>query len=1073
MSFIHLQVRSGYSLLSSTVKIEELVTRARELQFPAIALTDENVLYGVMPFYEACQAHGIKPIIGMMATIMDEHGHTDQLVLLAKNNDGYRQLVHIATAIQMNDGKGISLLDFSHHTSELIGMTCGVYGRVEQHLLNGEIEQAEAIVQTYAKLFQRGDFYINVQRHGLQEQEHLLSLLFEHSKRWDIPLVATNDVRYMYKEDALALECLLAMKHGKKMADPTRPRLATNEYLLKSAYEMAALFSNGYEAVEETVRIAQRCHVTFESKKWFMPRYPVPSGKTADEYLQTWCWEQLTKRFPDRPQAYVARLQYELQIIQQMNFSDYFLIVADFVRFARERGILTGPGRGSAAGSLVASILGITQVDPLQYGLLFERFLNPARLSLPDIDIDFPDDRREEVIRYIEQKYGPDHVAQIVTFGTFGMRSAVREVGRVFDVDESEIQQTLATGSFDHTRPWHYVAQRIEGLPKHTSVHAAGIVISPRPLTDIIPLQSGQTTTYVTQYAMDALERLGLLKFDLLALKNLTMIEQMIQSIEQRTGHRLSFENMPIDDQKTYALFSQGDTFGVFQLESEGMKRVLRELQPTTFEDIVAVNALFRPGPMEQIPTYIARKHGREPIRYMHDDLQSILQSTYGVIVYQEQIMKIAEQMAKFSLAQADLLRRAISKKDVGQMEKEKKHFIEGCIQNGYDAHLANELYELIVRFAGYGFNRSHAVAYSYIAYMLAYIKAHYPLDFYAAVLTNVSGQKEKMMQCVHELRSKKIRLLPPSVARSEGHFTVDDNGIRFGLLAIKQVSVAFVKEVIRERQKRPFSDFFDFVSRLRLEPSQRKMVEAFIFSGCFDEFRIERATLYASIDVAIEHAELMNFSLHVQPKYVQAEPLSLIDQLKYEKQWLNVYVSPHPVESFSHFYSMWGAKRMYEWTKENVNHGKVIVYVEEVTRKRTKKGEEMAFATICDDSDEWQAVVFPTSYRRFHDLLQQGSILYMEGKIEQRSSGWHLIVQQVRKPVCVYIKIDEQHASPVVLKQLKDVLTAHRGHAPVILYYETERKKVQLSHEYAVSLNDESIRQLTALLGDGNVVVK
>ncbi|MBB5355180.1 DNA polymerase-3 subunit alpha [Anoxybacillus mongoliensis] len=1073
MSFIHLQVRSGYSLLSSTVKIEELVTRARELQFLAIALTDENVLYGAIPFYETCQAHGIKPIIGMIATVIHEYGHTDQLVLLAKNNDGYRQLVHIATMIQMNDGKGISLCDLSRYTSELIGITSGLHGRIEQHLLNGEIAQAEALAQMYTEIFQKGDFYINVQQHGLQEQAKLLPLLLEYSKRWNIPLVATNDVRYIYKEDALACECLLAMKHGKKMNDTSRPRLAANEYDLKSADEMVSLFSMCHEAVKETICIAERCHVTFEHEQWHMPRYPVPSETTADEYLQTWCFRELTRRFPERPQAYVDRLQYELQIIQQMNFSDYFLIVADFVRFARERGIFIGPGRGSAAGSLVAYILGITQVDPLQYGLLFERFLNPARLSLPDIDIDFADDRREEVIRYIEQKYGADHVAQIITFGTFGMRSAIREVGRIFDVDEHEIQQTLATGIFNRTRPWHYVAQRIEGLPKHTSVHAAGLVISPHPLTDVVPLQRGQTTTYVTQYAMDALERLGLLKFDLLALKNLTLIEQMIQSIEQRTGHRLSFENMPMDDQKTYALLSQGDTFGVFQLESEGMKRVLRELQPTTFEDIVAVNALFRPGPMEQIPTYISRKHGREQIRYMHDDLQPILQSTYGVIVYQEQIMKIAEQMAGFSLAEADLLRRAISKKDVEQMEKEKKHFVEGCIQNGYDADLANELYELIVRFAGYGFNRSHAVAYSYIAYMLAYIKAHYPLDFYATLLTNVSGQKEKMMQCVYELRNKKIRLLPPSIARSEGHFTVDDNGIRFGLLAIKQVSSTFVKQMIRERQKRPFADFFDFVLRLRIEPSQKKIIEALIFSGCFDEFQIGRATLYASIDVAIEHAELMNVPLNIRPKYVHAEPLSLIDQLKYEKQWLNVYVSPHPVESFSHFYSMWGAKRMYEWIIERAKDGKVIVYVEGVTKKRTKKGEEMVFATICDDSDEWHAIVFPTSYRRFHALLQQGSVLYMEGKIEQRPSGWHLIVQQVRKPVCVYVKIDEQHASPVVLKQLKDVLTAHRGYAPVILYYEKERKKVQLSYEHAVSPSDEVIRKLTTLLGDGNVVVK
>ncbi|MGX1982383.1 DNA polymerase III subunit alpha [Thermolongibacillus altinsuensis] len=1086
MAFVHLQVRSGYSLLTSTVKVDELVKRAKELGFPALALTDENVLYGAIAFYKECKKHQLKPIIGMIADLFDEEGENDQLILLAKNNEGYKNLLKISSLIQTNEKSAISHEQLAHYTNGLIAVTSGWKGRIETLVLGGYFEEAKKLVHLYTELFQRENFYLGVQNHGLPQELQLFELLPSFSVECGIPLVATNNVYYLDREDAFAHDCLLAMKHGKKVNDPDRPRLANDEYYLKSIQEMERLFERIPSALENTIKIAEQCDVELNLGTMMLPRYPVPNGKTADDYLAEWCWEGLKKRLSQPSERYIKRMEHELQIIKRMKFSDYFLIVADFMKFAREQGILTGPGRGSAAGSLVAYALEITQIDPLEYDLLFERFLNPARISFPDIDIDFPDHRREEVIRYIQNKYGEQHVAQIITFGTFGARSALRDVGRVLDVSLEEIQGLLkkipesdgSLKSFAHALPKNKfieTAMKLEGLPRHTSIHAAGIVISAQPLVEAVPVQSGQVTMYVTQYAMDDLEEIGLLKIDLLGLKNLTILEQALKSIEMRTGERLNINDIPHDDAKTYELLSKGDTLGVFQLESEGMKRILRQLQPSTFEDLVAVNALYRPGPMEQIPLYIKRKHGQEKVTYFHDDLKEILQSTYGVLIYQEQIMKIAEKMAGFSLGEADLLRRAISKKDVHLLVHEKKHFIEGCIRKGYSHVIAEQLYKLIVRFAHYGFNRSHAVAYSRISYVLAYLKAHYPCDFYAALLTNSVGNKERMTELIHEIRRKGIALLRPSIHQSGYRFLVEQGAIRYSLLAIKHVSYSFIKEVIEERKKRPFHDFFDFMIRLAVQPSQKKMIEALIFAGCFDEFGVDRATLQQSIDVAIEHAELLATvdSLTLKPKYVEAPPLSVNEKLKYEKELLGTYVSPHPVAAFSHLFALLGAKPIYEWVSAKETYGKMVVYIEEVNRTRTRKGEEMAFLKIHDDSEEMKAVVFPNCYDRFHHVLEKGKVVYLEGKLEWRPNGIHLIVQRAMKPAILYLKIDEHHVSSNVLHQLKNILKKHHGHTPVILYYEKERRKIQLPNEYAVHADEQCLEQLKALLGEGNVALK
>lgn len=687
MKFVHLQCQTVFSLLKSACKIDELVVRAKELGFSSLAITDENVMYGVIPFYKACKKHGIQPIIGLTASIFSEEEEKSYpLVLLAEDEIGYQNLLKISSSIMTKSKEGIPKKWLAHYAKGLIAISPGKDGEIEQLLLEDKEDQAEEVACTYQNMFD--NFYMSLQHHAIQDELLLQEKLPEFISKVNVPVVATNDVRYINQSDALVHECLLSVESGTKMTDPDRPRLKTDQYYLKSSDEMEALFSHTEEAIYNTVKIAERCKVEIPFHVNQLPKFPVPSNETNDTYLRRVCEEGLHKRYGTPKEVHIKRLNHELNVISSMGFSDYFLIVWDFMKYAHENHILTGPGRGSAAGSLVSYVLEITDIDPIEYDLLFERFLNPERVTLPDIDIDFPDIRRDEMIRYVKDKYGQLRVAQIVTFGTLAAKAAIRDIARVMglpprDIDifsklipsklgitlkdayeESQSLREFIQGNLLHERVFE-IAKRVEGLPRHTSIHAAGVIMSQEPLTGSVAIQEGHNDVYVTQYPADALEELGLLKMDFLGLRNLTLLENIIKFIVKKTGKEIDIRNLPLQDEKTFQLLGRGDTTGVFQLESGGMRNVLRGLKPNEFEDIVAVNSLYRPGPMEQIPTFIESKHGKRKIEYLHPDLKPILERTYGVIVYQEQIMQIASKLAGFSLGEADLLRRAVSKKIV------------------------------------------------------------------------------------------------------------------------------------------------------------------------------------------------------------------------------------------------------------------------------------------------------------------------------------------------------------------------------------------------------------------------
>lgn len=1031
VSFIHLHVYSAFSLLTSTASIERLVGDAKAKGYSAIALTDRNVMYGMVSFYKECLKQSIKPIMGLTVDVLSEQKEAIAfpLVLLAKNQTGFQQLLKISSSVQTKSPVGIPVKWLKHYAKGLIAISPGMEGEIEQELLNDNIETAETVLALYQQIFEPGSFYLSMQNHHLPEEQKLQQELIALARAHQVGLVATNQVHYLHQEDAFAQECLLAIKNGHKLKDGERERLPNDQYYLKTPQEMVELFSSLPDALENTVKIAEACNVMMELHKTKLPRYPTEKGLTAEQLLENLCWQGFKERYHDADEAKKKRLAYELTIIKKMNFSDYFLIVWDFMKYARESGILTGPGRGSAAGSMVAYTLYITDVDPIEHDLLFERFLNPERISMPDIDIDFPDHRRDEVIQYVSHKYGQLHAAQIITFGTFAAKAVLRDVGRVFGLNTKELdrlsravpgtlgitlrqayKQSTPLQDFVHEsetqRLLFETALRIEGLPRHTSTHAAGVILSQEPLVDVIPITKGHDDIFLTQYSMEHLEELGLLKMDFLGLRNLSLIEAILTSIFRTTGQKVNIKQIPLDDPAVFTLLSEGNTTGVFQLESEGMRSVLKRLKPNRFEDIVAVNALYRPGPMENIPHFIERKHGRERVIYPHPDLEPILENTYGVIVYQEQIMQIAAKMAGFSLGEADLLRRAVSKKQKEVLDRERAHFIAGAERKGYPSSTANHIYDLIVRFANYGFNRSHAVAYSFVAYQLAWLKAHYPLMFMAAILTSAAGNEEKTAQYIRELKQMNITLLPPSINRSGYSFLVEKGAVRYSLAAIKGVGAAALKEIFRVRKENKFSDLFDFCIRVSVKAVNRKTLEALTASGSFDEFGEDRAVLFASIDAALEHAQLVRpaggeqgdlFSKDdflIQPKYTVVESIPAEEKLRLEKEVLGIYLSNHPVSLYEKYFAQLRAQPLYDFTPAQTI-GRTVVYISEVKKIRTKKGEQMAFLTLSDQSGDMEAVVFPNVLRKTAAVIIQGNILLVEAKMEQRLGKGQLIIQK------------------------------------------------------------------------------
>ncbi|MGV2622350.1 UNVERIFIED_CONTAM: DNA polymerase III subunit alpha [Halobacillus marinus] len=1107
MTFTHLNVKSGFSLMESTVKIPELVDEAKRLGFQSLALTDENTMSGSVSFYRACKQKGIKPLIGLKTRIEDQDLHYPVL-LFAENNEGYKNLLQLSSAIQL-EGRPVSLDLLEQKRSGLIVVLLTSQSPWAQTIAGRMFDHIKDSLNRWRHMVGEDNFYLAIQDLDLHEERQLHQPLQEWSKREGVPVVAIGDVRYLKKEDAAAYESLKAIEANTRFSGET----AGARFYLKKPEEMENYFQEWWPGVlRATEEIAERVNLALSFDQQLLPTYPTPEGVRADRYLEELCLKALAKKYPATYKAAEERLHKELSVITSMNFSDYFLIVWDFLAYAKKQGIHAGPGRGSAAGSLVAYLLNITQVDPLEYDLLFERFLNPERITMPDIDIDFPDHRRDEVIAYVAEKYGADHVAQICTFGTFAVRSVLRELFKVLAVDESDaafilkqipktapstiteiVRDSEELSDYIRNSPklqrLFQIATKLEGLPRHVSTHAAGVVISERPLQEYTALMDGHNGIPLTQLAMGDLEKVGLLKIDFLGLRNLTFIEKMEGKIKRFRDSSFSVERIPLDDEKTFHLLEQGRTNGVFQLESQGMKGVLRRLRPSHFEDVVAVNALYRPGPMDYIPDFISRKQGNQAMELPHPDLKGILDKTYGVLVYQEQIMQVAQLVAGYSLGEADLLRRAISKKQSGILEDEREKFLKGCRNRGYTEAVARQVFEWIVKFANYGFNRSHAVAYSLISYRLAYMKAHYPSYFLAELINSYVGDRDKLTLYLREAKESGLKVLPPSINRSHIVAKDEQGAIRIGLLSVKGVGYQAAQAVVEERGNGRFRSLNDFCLRVRTKIVTRGVIESLILAGAFDETHENRAALLASIDQALEQGELFKefqdqpgfFGNEFEMELIEVDPFPPLKLLAMEKEVLGTYMSEHPLEHHRQLLQERGINSLNKVVniKGTVKTAGVVETIREI---RTKRGESMAFATLGDETTELEAVIFPDSYRNIKRWLQEQMLVTVTGKVEERNGRKQLIINEAsvfnveEKPTAseqrLFIKVTKE-TEPIAMEKLKKVSGYFPGNIPVFIFKSQERKTYRLGELYNLSASPECMEILTGYFGDDSVALK
>lgn len=1003
--FGHLQVYSGYSFQQSTILIKDLVLAAKEKHLDALALTDKNNMFGAMEFSEACLQNGIKPILGMEASVLID-GQIYPFILLAIDDQGYFDLVHICCEVNLSSDRAIALDQLALYHEHLYVISGLEDGIVERHVAKEMEDEAIKYMRLFQKLF-HDHYYIMLQNHHLKMQEKGNERMMSLARYVKVKVICSNEVRYLKKQDALAVDLLQASAQGITLDAQYQP--LTQEKYLKDEKEMERLFPP--EIIEETRYVCTTCKATIPLNEKYLPTYPVPHQGKAVDYLRSLCHVGLKKRFQNQeiPVTYQKRLLYELKIIHEMGFDDYFLIVWDYVRWAKVQKIQVGPGRGSAAGSLVAYVLGITNIDPLRYDLLFERFLNPERVSMPDIDIDFQDDRRDEVIRYVIDKYGKDHAAQIVTFNTYGPRVAMKEMGKVMGVPLPRLEliakmiptspknKKTITQMYQSSAQFQSLINQdqrlkkivgatsiIEHLPRNISTHAAGVILSKRILHEVVPLVVGPTSTLMCQYSKDYIETAGFLKMDFLALKNLTMLDYICKDIEHNQKIKIVLNEMPLDDQKTYRLISKADTFGVFQLESYGMRHLLRQMKPYCFDDIVAAIALFRPGPMENIPTYLKRRSHQEKVVYPLKELEPILKSTYGIMVYQEQMMQVAQKMAGFSLAKADILRKATSKKETELMHSMKEEFIAGCLKNGFSQEKAQEVFGLIEKFADYGFNKSHSVAYAYVAYQLAYLKANYPLYFFASILSNELSSENTKVHCIQECKAYHVRILPPSVNQSQARFMVEEGHIRYSLLAIKNVGYAGYKAIIEERQKGLFKDIYDFMMRMENSHLSKKMLESLVDAGALDEFGLSRQTILKNLDAIRDYGHLKeNLGIEEKPVLTIYQD-HLEEKLNREKAVLGVYLSMHPLELKKQKIkvSYVDVSSLDEYVHRTVN---VVVQLQRVKNITDRKGQEMCFIEAMDETGSLDGVVFASRYKDIGMMLKKGNICLIQGKVDMK----------------------------------------------------------------------------------------
>jgi len=1160
-NFVHLHVHTEFSLLDGACRLSAIVQRARELRMPALAITDHGVLYGAIEFYHACLKHGIKPIIGMEAYVAptsrltkhSPHGIRDasyHLVLLAKDLEGYRNLVALSSIGFLQGFYYRPRVDsevLAKYSKGLIALSACLHGEIPMLIQKGELPQARQRVDEFQQIFGPGNYYLEVMDHGLPAQGQVNRGLVDLSHEMKVPLVATNDVHYLRREDALAHEVLLGIQTGTTLDDERRMRLPTPEFYLKSGSEMEALFRELPEAGRNTLEIANHCNLEIPTGTVKLPRYPVPveaqallpgapakeSKEEIDAYLEWLCRQGLPRCYPDGGEAVERRLAKELGVICEVGYAAYFLIVWDFIRYAREQGIPVGPGRGSAAGSMVAYLLGITDIDPLRYQLIFERFLNPERVSPPDIDVDFSDKGREDVIRYVTRKYGQENVAQIITFGTLAAKAAVRDVGRVMaypyeEVDRlaklipQEIDITLARAletvpelkeqyeGNDRVRALLDTARALEGQVRHASTHAAGVVISRDPLMEMVPLcqnragrvgeGGGDETeggTLTTQYPMESLERLGLLKMDFLGLRTLSIIADALEEISWHRGERLKLEIVPLDDEATYRLLGEGNTVGVFQLESSGMRDLLKRLKPRSLEEICALIALYRPGPMAIIDEFIARKQGRLAIHYLHPDLEKILAETYGTIVYQEQVMEIAVRLGGFSFAQADLLRRAMGKKNSELIEQQREHFEKGAIGRGLSAKQAEAIFDQMARFGEYGFNKSHSLAYAVVAYRTAYLKANYPLEYLAAMLSNEMGNTDKVVQCIAECRRLGLPVLPPDVNASREVFAVDGGGVRFGLGAIRNVGIGAAQSIRREREARgAYRGFADFCLRADLRALPARALESLIKAGVFDGFNEPRARLLDALPRFISLAQRrqeereqgqtsMFDSLGADPVMelgaVPPEPENV--RLVNEKEALGFYLTGHPLAQVQELLQTFGTVTTAGLNR--LDEGAAVVIGGEVVgvkRSITKRKEPMLRFTLEDIEGLVEVIVWPDQLGKHGRYLVKDAMLFVQGRVDRSGDEVKLVANDIVPMAEAYARLSKRlhltmaaTAGEELLAGLKDVLQRHPGTVRIALHLLTEHRGevVELLPErYAVSVDENLVRTLRELMGAERVRV-
>ncbi len=1130
MAFAHLHVHTEYSLLDGASRVKELIRRTKELGMDSVAITDHGVMYGAVRFYKEAKAQGIHPVIGcevyLAPGMRQERAEVDgtryyHLILLAENETGYRNLVELISLANIEGYYYKPRIDkelLRQYHEGIIALSACVAGEIPQAILRGNNERAEALIAEYVEIFGQDNFFLEIQDHGLPEEKTVNRALRELAKKYDIGLVATNDVHYVHADDSEFHDILLCVQTGRTINDPDRMRFSGPDYYLKSEEEMAALFADYPEALENTAKIAARCQVDFTFGELQLPFYPLPEHFESDDaYLRALCEERLSSRYADVTDEIRTRLDYELGVIHGMGYASYFLIVWDFINYARGHGVEVGPGRGSAAGSIVAYLLGITNIDPLRYALLFERFLNPERVSMPDIDIDFDDINRGRVISYVKERYGEDHVAQIATFGTMGAKGAIRDVGRVLEMSFSEVsaitklvpaelnitlERALKESSdfrrlYDEDESVRRVidlARRIEGLPRNISIHAAGVVIAKEPLASQVPVWVSEGTL-VTEFDKDDVEALGLLKMDFLGLRTLTIIADTVRHVRASHGIELDVDAIPLVDEKTSQMLCDGDTGAVFQMESAGMTNLVKDLQPKGFVDLIPTVALYRPGPLGSgmVTDFIDGLHGKKEVVYMHPLLEPILKETFGVVLYQEQVMQIVQVLAGFSLGQADLLRRAMGKKKHDLLMAQKEIFLQGCAKNGLETSLANHIFDLLTHFADYGFNKSHSAAYGLLAWQTAYLKAHYPVEFMAGVLTSIMDKTDKIPVYIQLCRQMGIKILPPDINSSAATFGIEDGAIRFGLAAVRNVGENAIVSMERVRAEGgKFRSLVDFCARVDMRAVNRRALESLIKCGAFDSIGTERNQLLASLDAAMQDAARRQRDVlsgqgglfgeetmeEVQQIAVSADvpPSTARERLTWEKEATGFYITGHPLDDYSDtlsaLLSIGEIPNTVRKDRQLVRIGGILTSTKRFT---TKKGDTMLFAELEDFSGKIEVTVFPRVFYAHVSALEPDAIIVVEGRVDTTGEEPKLLAEEIWR-------MNEYRSSFYLIPQtnvdrrtlwtaMQEIFAAHPGDHPV--YVQSEGRWRRLGETYWIDGSKEAQSALTRLMGESAVKMR